>query len=58
MTTLLTRPELAHLHDIGDDTACLARCPECGEPAVLAGPVEYDTGHQPIECAARCGWSN
>jgi hypothetical protein len=32
-------------------------CPECEEgELVQAGPMEWDTGHIPIICSARCGF--
>lgn len=34
-------------------------CPECATGVIVsAGPMEYDTGHYPEVCSARCGWTN
>ena len=33
------------------------RCPECGKGVVVdAGPMEWETGHQPYACNAGCSY--
>lgn len=42
----------------GEDDPRKNPCPECDPGEVINdGPREYDTGHQPLRCSNRCGWS-